>query len=290
MNTSIIVTTYNAKKTLKKTLNTLLNQNFKGKYEIIVINDGSKDSTKEFLDEFKKGKKNLKVFHQKNSGVCKARNKGILNSQHEIVINMDHDCIAEKDWLQKMVDGFTSEKIGIVSAYDYYGGTSTAFRKDLLNKVGGYDEEYRYYREDTDLTFKIMDLGYKFKLVKAGYLHDHEEVKPRGFLALVKHVLQRLKYHQNDVLLYKKHPTKVCEEFLNIKYGFLISPIHDFSVATGTWKKDGKFELSSPRGITFLKNKTPLHTLIIILAGLGYMFAVKTSRLIGSIKFKKILI
>ena len=246
MNASIIVSAYNNKKVLKKTLDGLLKQKFSGKYEIIVVNDGSNDGTREFLDTYLKDKKNLKVFHQKNKGVCSARNKGIVNAQYEIVINMDQDCIPEKDWLEKMVAGFSDEKSGVVSAYDYYGGTSTGFRKKLLDKVGGYDEAYKYYREDTDLTFKIMDLGYEFKLIEAGYEHDHNEVKPKGFLALVKHVMQRLYYHQNDVLLYKKHPTKICREFLNIKFGFLVNPVKDFRRQQEHGEKALAFRLARP--------------------------------------------
>ena len=291
MNASIIVATYNNKKVLEETLKSLLNQDFKGKYEVICINDGSSDGTKKFLDDFKKGKeKKLRVFHQDNKGVCAARNKGIANSQYEIVVNMDHDCVAEKDWLQKMMNAFENENIGVVSGYDYYGGTSTGFRKRLLDWVGGYDEEYNYYREDTDLSFKIMDLGFEFKLIKPNYYHDHKEVKPKGFVELLKHVLQRLYYHQNDVLLYKKHPTKTCKEFLHIKGKFLVDPFQDFKVVTGLWEKGGKFGLSSPRGITFLENKSPIHAIIIILGGIGYVIAVKTSRLIGSLRFGKLLI
>src|SRR3989344_821987 len=234
MNASVVVATYNNRKTLERTLESLLAQDFTGKYEVIAVNDGSKDGTREFLEAYKKGKKNLTVIHQKNSGVCRARNAGIARAKYEIVINMDHDCIAEKNWLAKMVAGFDSKDVGVVSAYDYYGGTSTGFRKELVGKVGGYDEEYRYYREDTDLSFKIMDLGYEFRLVKANYFHDHAEAKPKGIWNFTKHVLQRLYYHQNDVLLYKKHPTKTCEHFLHIKFGFLVDPMQDFKVATGT--------------------------------------------------------
>jgi GT2 family glycosyltransferase len=189
-----------------------------------------------------------------------------------------------------MVEGFDSERTGIVSAYDYYGGTSTAFRKALLERVGGYDEDYVYYREDTDLSFKIMDLGYEFRLVKAEYIHDHKLAMPSGFINFIKHVMQRLKYHQNDVLLYKKHNTPLCEDFLHIKFHFLVSPLADFKAATGLWGKGRGFSLSSPRGIIFLENKSPLHALVIILAGVAYVFAVKISRLIGSIKFGKLLI
>jgi len=290
MNASVVVATYNNRKTLRKTLDSLLEQDFRGMYEVIVVNDGSTDGTKEFLNDYSRGKPMLKVFHQQNYGVCKARNRGIREAKYEIVVNMDHDCIAEKNWLQKLVEGFDSEKIGVVSAYDYYGGTSTAFRKEPLDETGGYDEQYRYYREDTDLSFKIMNLGYKFRLVEPCYFHDHEEVKPSGFFTLVSHVLRRLYYHQNDVLLYKKHPTKVCMDFLHIKFGFLVDPMQDFRVATGLWEKGKKMNLSSPRGITFMENKTPLHAIAIILGGVGYVMAVKFSRLIGSLRFGKLLV
>ena len=289
-NASIVVATYNNKIMLRKTLDSLLAQKYRGNFEVIVVNDGSADGTKEFLDRYSKGKNNLKVFHQKNLGVCKARNLGIKNAKYEIVINMDHDCIADKGWLEKMAAGFDSADVGIVSAYGYYGGTSTGFRKRLLEKVGGYDEEYRYYREDTDLSFKIMDLGYRFKLVKAKYFHDHVETKPKGVMNFIKYVLSRLEYHQNDVLLYKKHPTKVCEEFLHIKYGFLVDPFQDFRVATGTWERGKEMNLSSPRGITFIENNGMAHMAVIILGGLTYSIAVKASRLVGSIRFGKLLI
>jgi len=293
-NASIVIATLNNKDTLRRVLKQMLNLKFAGKYEIIIVNDGSSDGTKEMLaKEFEKNAI-VKVINLPRSGVCKARNTGIEAAQYPIVVNMDHDCIPEKDWLDKMAAGFDSEKVGIVSAYDYYGGTSTAFRKELLEKVGGYDEDYFYYREDTDLSFKIMDLGYGFKLIDAKYEHCHEMVKPKGIWELAKHVLQRLKYHQNDVLLWKKHPTKVCADFLHVKWGFMVDPWADFAAATGLWKtgnrKEGKLELSSPRGITFLQNKSPLHALVIVGIGIGYVIAVKSSRLIGSIRFRKLLI
>ena len=146
--------------------------------------------------------RNYLINLEKNSGVCKARNTGIKNSNYDLVINMDHDCIPSKNWLKDMIKGFEDSQVGVVSAYDYYGGTSTGFRKKLLEKVGGYDEDYFYYREDTDLSFKIMDLGYDFKLVEAKYKHDHKETKPKNIIELVKMIFKRLKYHQNDVLLY----------------------------------------------------------------------------------------
>jgi glycosyltransferase involved in cell wall biosynthesis len=285
---SIIMAVYNGERTLERALKALLKQDYRGSYEIIAVDDGSSDRSRAILRRLSGGK--LKTLFQEHGGVCRARNLAIKNAKYGIVVNMDQDCIAGKKWLKEMVAGFDSEKTGIVSAYGLYGGTSTAFRKKLLEKAGGYDEEYGYYREDTDLSFRIMELGYKFRLLEADYMHDHRESRPEGVLGLAQYVLRRLKYHQNDVLLYRKHPTAVCREFLHIKYGFIIDPVQDFRAATGTWEKGGQFGLSSPRGITFIENRTPLHTLLIIIAGAGYAVAVKLSRLAASLRFRKLLV
>lgn len=288
---SIVVATYRNPVGLEKTVRGLLELDYPSDFEIIVVNDGSPDNTKQVLDSnFSKNPK-VKIIHfEKNQGVCQARNAGIRAARFPIVVNMDHDCIPAKCWLQKMVSGFDSSLVGVVSAYGGYGGTSTAFRKELLDKVGGYDEEYRYYREDTDLAFKVMDLGFEFKAVKADYVHGHEEVKPRGFAEFLRHVWKRLNYHQNDVLLWKKHSTPVCAEFLHVKFGFLVDPRTDFAVATGLWQKNEKFSLSSPRGITFLENKSPFHSVVIVMGGIAYVLAVKIFRLIGSVRFGKVLL
>ena len=286
--TSIVIASYNNYNTLEKVLNKMLKLDYP-KYEINVIYDGDIKGAKEIVEKYKKYKIIKHHLNKKNLGVCKTRNKGIEMSKYNYVVNMDHDCIPVKNWLKKIMIGFSDPKVGVVSSYTYYGGTSTAFRKELLEQVGGgYDLDYNYYREDTDLSFKIMDLGYKFKLVKADFEHDHLEVKPKGPKGMFDYVMKRLKYHQNDVLLYKKHPTKLCKKFLKIRAGFLVSPYADFSVATGLWQ--GRFNLSSPRGIVFMKSNTWWKKVAIILAGIIYVILVKLSRLIGSIKHGKLLI
>ena len=286
---SIIMAVYNGAPTVERAIKAMLKQDYKGDYEIIVVDDGSTDGSREIIEKLEKSGK-VKIRFLNHGGVCRARNSAIKLAKNNIIINMDQDCIPDKKWLTKMVSGFDSEKVGVVSAYGYYGGTSTGFRKELLDKVGGYDEDYGYYREDTDLSFKIMDRGYEFRLIKADYLHDRKETKPKGITEIIRYSLKRLNYHQNDVLLYKKHPTKTCKEFLHIKHGFLIDPKWDFMTATGTWEKGKKMKLSSPRGIVFMENKSPLHSLLIIAIGITYVLAVKASRFIGSVRFRKLLI
>jgi len=289
--TSIVIATFNNALTLKKVLKKMLVLDYPNDFEVIVVDDGSSDGTIKMLQkDFGRNKRIRVLGFGKNKGVCKARNHGIHMAKFPIVVNMDHDCIPEKNWLRKLVRPFEKPKIGVTSSFGDFGGTSTAFRKSLLDRVGGYDEDYFYYREDTDLTFKIMDLGYEFRKVEAGYLHDHEEVKPDGFFAMIKYVLKRLRYHQNDVLLYKKHP-RLAGKFLDVKLGFLVSPKADFKAVANLWEGSSKeLKLCSPRGIVLIRNKSPLHALAIIFLASLYVLAVKLSRLWASLRFRKLLL
>ena len=286
---SIVIPTYNNLKVLRKVLKGMQQIKYPNEFEIIVVDDGSSDGTVDMMKEFASNKTIRFLTLGKNSGVCKARNTGIKASKFPILVNMDHDCIPEKDWLTDLVKGFEDPKTGVISSFGDFGGTSTAFRKELLTKVGGYDEKYFYYREDTDLTFSIMDLGYKFKKAKMKYYHDHKEIAPKGAAATFKYLLKRLHYHKNDALLFKKH-RKLASKFLDVKLGFLVNPRKDFEVVTGQWLGPHALVLSSPRGIHFLENKSPFHAIAIILAGIAYVFAVKFFRLVGSIKFRTFLL
>lgn len=284
-NASIVVATYNRSEILEKALNAMLEQDFPSEYEIIVVNDCSTDNTVDVLKKFDgiKGV-NLDV----NRGPASARNIGIKMAEFPVVVVMDDDCIPERNWLKKLVSGF-SDNVGVTTSFSIYGGTSTAYLKKAVEEVGYFDENFPFeYREDTDLVFKIMDRGYEVKFVPgAKFRHVHKI--PASSLGKIKYIFRRLWVHQVDPLLYKKHPEQTTE-FLDIRFGFLRNPVKDFQVATGTWGGDRRFSLSSPQGITFIENKTPFHALLIILGGLTYVLAVKLARLYGGIKYRKLLI
>lgn len=290
---SIVVATLNGGEPLIKAVKGMLSQDFKGKYEVIVVDDGSFDGkTPQLLKKnFEKNPK-VKLIFLPRSGVCKARNAGIRAAQYEVVINMDHDDNPEPDWLRIMVGGFDSSRVGAVSAYGHYGGTSTGFRKDVLDHLGGYDEEFFYYREDTDLSFRIMELGLEYRKVDGAKWHgDRTLVTPRGIGKLFAYTRQRLKYHLNDVLLHKKHRSKLCTDFLHVRAGIFVDPVEDFKVATGLWQDENKEPaLSSPRGMTFFGGRGFIPFALIVLGGLGYVLAIKMARLAGSVRHGHLLV
>jgi UDP-N-acetylglucosamine transferase subunit ALG13/glycosyltransferase involved in cell wall biosynthesis len=290
-NASIIVATFNGGDPLIQAVNGMLNQDFEGDYEIIITDDGSTDGvTPQLMRKHFSQNPRVKLFFLSRSGVCRARNNGIQHAKYDIVVNMDHDDLPERDWLRTMVSQFNEADIGVVSGWPY-GGTCTAFRKKLLDLIGGYDEDYFYYREDSDLSFRIMDLGFRYKQAKGVKYREIRTLStPRGWKAIFKYTYQRLKYHMNDVLLHKKHRSQLCNDFLHVRWKFFVDPLEDFKVATGLWGDKKEFSLSSPRGMTFLPNASPLHFAVIVTMGLGYAFAIKWARLAGSIKHGHLLV
>jgi glycosyltransferase involved in cell wall biosynthesis len=291
---SIVVATLNGGEPLIKAVKGMLAQDYKGKYEVIVVDDGSFDGvTPDLLRKNFAKTSEVTLIFLPRGGVCKARNAGIRAAKYGVIVNMDHDDNPEKDWLRIMMSGFDSPRVGAVSAYGHYGGTSTAFRKDLLDHLGGYDEDFFYYREDTDLSFRIMELGFDYRKVDGAKWHgDRTLVTPKGVMGLVKYALQRYKYHMNDVLLHKKHSTfQLCNDFLHVKGRIFVDPVEDFKVATGLWKNpDKEPELSSPRGMTFVPRTGFVSFCIILAGGLAYAFVMKWARLAGSLKHGHLLV
>lgn len=99
---SIVVPAYNEEKNIVKCLDCLLNQNYpKGRYEVIVIDDGSRDDTAERVKEYLEKYDNVVlVRHGKNKGVPESLNTGIQHANGEIIWKLDADCEVSENSLQ----------------------------------------------------------------------------------------------------------------------------------------------------------------------------------------------
>ncbi len=88
---SIVVPVYNAEKYLHECIKSVLNQTYKG-YELILVDDGSTDSSGRIIDEYKEKYPNIiKVIHKENGGQFSARKKGIDISTGEYILSLDAD-------------------------------------------------------------------------------------------------------------------------------------------------------------------------------------------------------
>ena len=90
---SVIIPVYNVEKYLRECIDSVLNQSYQN-LEIILVDDGSTDSSGEICDEYEKQDIRIRVIHQKNQGLSGARNTGFQNANGEYVYFLDSD-----DWI-----------------------------------------------------------------------------------------------------------------------------------------------------------------------------------------------
>lgn len=107
---SIIVPVYNGEKYINQTVDSILAQTFKD-FELILINDGSTDKTKDILEECKEKDKRIKVIHQENSGPGAARNMGIREARGEYIGFVDGDDCVDKKMYEKLLDVVADNKV-----------------------------------------------------------------------------------------------------------------------------------------------------------------------------------
>ncbi|MBU5294094.1 glycosyltransferase [Anaerosalibacter bizertensis] len=100
---SVIIPIYNGQRTIMKALNSLKNQTFKN-FEVITIDDGSIDRTKEIINKYQNEDSRIKYYYQQNSGVSIARNKGFEISNGNFICFLDSDDYFENTYLEKMYE------------------------------------------------------------------------------------------------------------------------------------------------------------------------------------------
>jgi len=191
---SIVILNYNGNKTLKKCLDSIYKLDFpKKNYEVIVVDNNSKDNS---LKIIKKYKKVILIKSKENTGFAKGNNIGIKKAKGKYIAIFNNDLIVNKNWLKELIpimekdkkigalggkifygDGhnvwFSGTKIyygGFVDHHyldnnigesDYIVGAAVIFRKSALNKSGLFDEKMFLYSEDIDLCLRINEKGYK---------------------------------------------------------------------------------------------------------------------------------
>ncbi len=175
---SIIIPAYNAEKYIEESIRSALNSEYLN-FEIIVVNDGSTDSTQVVLERLMTQHSSLKVYQQTNSGVAAARNYAILKSNGTYILPLDADDIISKNFVSEAVKileqqpsvkvvGCEAEfigdrsgrwqlkpfKIDILCVKNLIPCTAM-YRKEEWRRVGGYCEE-QMGREDWDFWLSIL--------------------------------------------------------------------------------------------------------------------------------------
>jgi glycosyltransferase involved in cell wall biosynthesis len=103
---SLYIPCYNAERYLERTLEGALRQTYPLD-EILVIDDGSRDRTREIASRYP-----VRVLsHDRNRGLPAARNTGFRSARNELVASLDADCVAEPDWLERLLPHLHDPKV-----------------------------------------------------------------------------------------------------------------------------------------------------------------------------------
>jgi glycosyltransferase involved in cell wall biosynthesis len=107
---SVIIPTYNRGWIIKEAVDSVLSQNFVN-FELIVVDDGSTDNTRDILDAYKN---DIKVFRYNNQGVSAARNRGIALASGKLIAFLDSDDLWMPNKLSMQVDFFNTNKEALI--------------------------------------------------------------------------------------------------------------------------------------------------------------------------------
>ncbi len=201
---SIIILTRDRSASLKRTLKSLIANTEKVKnYEIIVVDNMSKDDTKVVAKQF-----GVKYVYCPLPGVSMCRQKGINEANGDIILMLDDDCVPQKNWMISFYNRLLNDtKLALVGGHiinvgfskdkeykgrgkigkngvsyfvkdpkeaDYYGSANIALRKSAVLCVGGYDPMYRTGGyEEIDLITRLKEHGFKVDYEPYAVVYHH---------------------------------------------------------------------------------------------------------------------
>lgn len=179
---SIIVPVYNSSKTLRRCIDSVLSQDFTD-FELILIDDGSSDSSFAICQEYAKKDSRIISIHQENSGPSMARNHGISRAKGEFINFIDSDDYVDPDYLTSFDMLNLSEEIDIVFCgmkADYTDGTKHVMRLPAMQCIGkGNMASFVYKIHSLSMIGWVCNKIYRTHIIKTNNLSFDGSIRIR---------------------------------------------------------------------------------------------------------------
>jgi cellulose synthase/poly-beta-1,6-N-acetylglucosamine synthase-like glycosyltransferase len=228
---SVIVPVFDGAATLGACLRALAHQSVDETcYEILVVNDGSTDSSAEIADQM-----GLAVIGQDHAGAAAARNLGARHARGRILLFTDADCEPQPDWIEQMLVPFSDpDVVGVKGAYrtrqkslvarftqaeyeekydrlqraeriDFVDTHSAAYRRDLFLEHGGFDPTF-LFDEDQEFSFRLARAGHKLCFVRSAVVfHRHPAT-------VWEYTWRKMRLGRWKVRVHLRHPAKAIRD------------------------------------------------------------------------------
>jgi GT2 family glycosyltransferase len=224
---SAVICSHNGARTIRDCLEGLLDLEYPD-YEVIVVDDGSTDTTAKIASEYE-----VRLISTENRGLSNARNTGMEAATGEIVAYLDDDTCPDPHWLTYLAANFLrSEHAGIGGPNiappgdgmvaecvanapgnpvhvllcdreaEHIPGCNMAFRKDHLQAVGGFDPRFCVAGDDADLCWRLRERGWTLGFSPAAMVWHHRRRSVRAYWR------QQKGYGRADAMLARKWPEK----------------------------------------------------------------------------------
>jgi len=228
---SVVVCAYNAADTLEDNLQSLERLTYPD-YEIVLVNDGSRDATAEIARRHPR----VRIVDTPNQGLSAARNIGLAEASGEIVAYTDADTRVDPDWLTFLIQPFlTSDVVGsggpnVVPADDppiaqciarapggpthvllddriaeHVPGCNMAFRRDALLAIGGFNPIYLRAGDDVDVCWRLQARGWKIGFASSALVWHHHRASVKAYWR------QQVGYGEGETWLMAHHPEKFLD-------------------------------------------------------------------------------
>ena len=178
---SVVIPAHDGTKTLPFTLFNLVGQRYpRDRFELVIVDDRSKDETKnlvrEFMESYAALGLNIRLAENTGSGAAEARNTGILLSKGEIVALTDQDVFIPPAWLMEVANAMQGDAAGAygeivtdmtrffepllsTSIRKKYLTANVAYRREALLEVGMFSKDFPFYRGDSEIAYKVLEKG-----------------------------------------------------------------------------------------------------------------------------------
>ncbi|TMI12208.1 MAG: glycosyltransferase [Betaproteobacteria bacterium] len=224
---SVVVCSYNGARTIRDCLDGLEQLAYPN-YEVIVVDDGSTDSTAAIACQY-----DCRLIRTENRGLSNARNTGLKAATGEIVAYIDDDAYPDPHWLAYLAARFLSTPHAAVGGpnlappgdgpiaeciarapggpvhvllsdceAEHIPGCNMAFRKDCLEAVGGFDPQFRTAGDDVDVCWRLQERGWTLGFSPAAMVWHHRRNSLRTYWK------QQTGYGRAEAMLERKWPEK----------------------------------------------------------------------------------
>lgn len=229
---SVVMAAYNEEKVIAKTLAAILRTDYAGALEVLVVDDGSSDTTAQIVAELAAADGRIRLLRQPNLGKARALRRGLAAARHEFLVMLDADTQFQADTLRQLLQPLAQPACGAVSGHARVGnlrsfiarcqsleyicgfnldrrayhqlncitvvpGAISAFRRSAIVAAGGISTDT--LAEDTDLTLSLHRAGYRIAYVPEAVAWTEA---PETFAALAR---QRFRWAYGTMQCLWKH-------------------------------------------------------------------------------------